>query len=411
MPSSTRSSTSIRTSSSGPANHVLGGGAMLVGTLSQYGVASIDFIAGWFAIVGVSNGTLGLIDGILQAFVFAGGYLVVRAAGVGRVAAIAGFTVAVVVLVLALVFPLGGSSSTARSASGCRCSSSSRRRSSSAGSASRRRRGSPRPSPSGSRRSGLSRRSATRSSPSLRSSSRVPRLRPAGERRATRCGRRGRRWRPASRAHLAVRGRDPRHGREPAGVEPLPGDALRVPRRRHRRSHLRLLAVVAGRGRRRDVPGLGDRSGPGDRSPSRPRGSGADGGGAAGGNDRLRRRTVQLPRQPLGRPHRSLRQPAGGDAGADLARPAVPGPAGGRPSRPHDGDRRHARSVGSAGLGRVVLGRSSLLPVRPRPRHPRRHVARPRRSSAFATCRRSAPPLPRRSGCSIATGRTRTRRW
>lgn len=92
----------------GPANHVLGGGAMLVGTLSQYGVASIDFIAGWFAIVGVSNGTLGLIDGILQAFVFAAGYVVVRAAGVGRISAIAGFTVAVVVLVLALVFPLGG---------------------------------------------------------------------------------------------------------------------------------------------------------------------------------------------------------------------------------------------------------------------------------------------------------------
>ena len=92
----------------GPASHVLGGGAMLVDTLSQYGVGSIDFIAGWFALVGTTNGTLGLLDGLLSGVVFAGAYLVMRAAGVSRTLAAAAMAVGIVVLVWGLVFPVGG---------------------------------------------------------------------------------------------------------------------------------------------------------------------------------------------------------------------------------------------------------------------------------------------------------------
>jgi hypothetical protein len=92
----------------GPANHVLGGEAMLVDTVSQYGVGSIDLIAGWFALVGVSNGMLGLLDGLLGGLVFAGAYFVVRAAGVRRPLAALGMAFAVVVLVLGLVYPVGG---------------------------------------------------------------------------------------------------------------------------------------------------------------------------------------------------------------------------------------------------------------------------------------------------------------
>lgn len=92
----------------GPASHVLGGGAMLVDTLSQYGVGSIDFIAGWFALVGVSNGTLGLLDGLLSGVAFVAAYLVLRMAGVARVLATSALVVGVVALVWGLVYPVGG---------------------------------------------------------------------------------------------------------------------------------------------------------------------------------------------------------------------------------------------------------------------------------------------------------------
>ena len=92
----------------GPASTVLGGGAILVDTLSQYGVGSIDFIAGWFALVGASNGTLGLIDGLLDGLVFAGAFLVLRAAGVSRVLAASAMAIGLVALVYGLVYPIGG---------------------------------------------------------------------------------------------------------------------------------------------------------------------------------------------------------------------------------------------------------------------------------------------------------------
>lgn len=91
----------------GAASDVLGGRPMLVDTLSQYGIGSIDAIAGWLGLVGVSNGMLGLLDGLAGGVVFAFGYIVVRVAGVGRSIAIAGFTVAVAALVLGLVYPVG----------------------------------------------------------------------------------------------------------------------------------------------------------------------------------------------------------------------------------------------------------------------------------------------------------------
>ena len=58
----------------GPANQVVHGGAMLVDTFSQYGVGAIYAIAGWFELVPVGNGTLGLFDGLLSGLVFAAAY-------------------------------------------------------------------------------------------------------------------------------------------------------------------------------------------------------------------------------------------------------------------------------------------------------------------------------------------------
>lgn len=92
----------------GPASHVVGGGAMLVDTLSQYGVGSIDFIAGWFELVGTSNGTLGILDGILSGLVFVAAYLVMRAAGVSRPLASTAMVVALIALVWGLLYPIGG---------------------------------------------------------------------------------------------------------------------------------------------------------------------------------------------------------------------------------------------------------------------------------------------------------------
>jgi hypothetical protein len=90
-----------------PASDLLAGGTLLVDTFSQYGVVSIAFIAAWFSAIGVGNGTLGLLEGVLSAFVFAAGYFVVRVSGVGRALAVTGFAIATVVLVLGLTYPIG----------------------------------------------------------------------------------------------------------------------------------------------------------------------------------------------------------------------------------------------------------------------------------------------------------------
>ena len=92
----------------GPANQVLGGGAMLVDTLSQYGVASIYFLTGLFTFIPIGNGTLGVIEGVLSALMFMAAYGVMRLAGVSRLLAASAMVVAVVVLVYGLVYPLGG---------------------------------------------------------------------------------------------------------------------------------------------------------------------------------------------------------------------------------------------------------------------------------------------------------------
>ena len=91
----------------GPANQVLGGGAMLIDTLSQYGVGSIYFLDAWFLVAPIGNGTLGFLEGVLAAGVFATAYLILRGAGAGRLLASAAMTVGVIVLALNLLYPIG----------------------------------------------------------------------------------------------------------------------------------------------------------------------------------------------------------------------------------------------------------------------------------------------------------------
>ena len=92
----------------GPANEVLGGDAMLVDVLSQYGVGSIYFLAGVFQVVPIGNGTLGLIEGLLSAGMFIAAYGVLRIAGVSRLLAATAMLIAVIALVYGLEYPLGG---------------------------------------------------------------------------------------------------------------------------------------------------------------------------------------------------------------------------------------------------------------------------------------------------------------
>jgi len=92
----------------GPANQLLGGGAMLVDTFSQYGVGSIAFLAGAFQIAPAGNGAVALVEGVLSAAMFVSAYLVLRIARVSRPIAATALALAVFALVFALVYPLGG---------------------------------------------------------------------------------------------------------------------------------------------------------------------------------------------------------------------------------------------------------------------------------------------------------------
>ena len=92
----------------GPANQILHGDAMLVDTLSQYGVGSIYFLAGLFNFIPISNASLGLIEGVLSALMFIGAWAVMRIAGVSRLLAASAMAVAVIALVYGLQYPLGG---------------------------------------------------------------------------------------------------------------------------------------------------------------------------------------------------------------------------------------------------------------------------------------------------------------
>lgn len=89
----------------GPANEVLAGGAMLIDTASQYGVAPIYLLAGWFTIAPIGYGTLGFLSAVANALVFAAGYAVLRIAGVPRVIAAGTFAVAVITLVFDTQYP------------------------------------------------------------------------------------------------------------------------------------------------------------------------------------------------------------------------------------------------------------------------------------------------------------------
>ncbi|MEZ5062918.1 MAG: hypothetical protein R2700_15670 [Solirubrobacterales bacterium] len=356
----------------GPAGHVLGGGTMLVDTLSQYGVASIDFIAGWLAIVGTSNGMLGLLDGITSALVFVGGYLVVRAAGVGRAMSAVGFLVAVLVLVLALVFPVGallqhgairfGMPMVVLVAAAARLRSE--------------------------RWAGPARAAeilavglssiwaleafayTVLTYAAIVAAESV--LLPAGERR----GHALRLTAAAvaacivthvlfAAATLISSGSLPEWGLYlgtlyeflAGGISDLtydfsawsPGIAVGAA---YLVSAVRVCVLIA-RERERAIAG---------RTAGRP----------ARGDHRLRGRALQLPGQPLGRPHRPLREPAAGDGGADLAGIARAGR--GVPACSHGRGRGRPRRFGAVDRGGVVLDRSSLLAVGTRPRGARRRV-------------------------------------
>ncbi len=91
----------------GPANQVLGGGAMLVDTSSQYGVGSIYFLAAWFKVLPIGYGTLGLLDGVLTATYFIAGFLLLRISGVSRLLAGSALALGVVALVYNREYPVG----------------------------------------------------------------------------------------------------------------------------------------------------------------------------------------------------------------------------------------------------------------------------------------------------------------
>ncbi|MBK8293951.1 MAG: hypothetical protein IPK93_03915 [Solirubrobacterales bacterium] len=92
----------------GAASQVTGGSALLVDTVSQYGIAPIYLIAGFFKLTEINHLTLGIFDGVLSAGVFATGYLVLRAAGVRTLLATFALAIGVVALVWDLTYPMGG---------------------------------------------------------------------------------------------------------------------------------------------------------------------------------------------------------------------------------------------------------------------------------------------------------------
>jgi hypothetical protein len=92
----------------GPANQVLAGGTMLVDTASQYGVAPIYLLTGWFQLAPIGYGTFGLLDGLLTALFFAAGYSVLRLARCSRPLAAGTLALGVAVLVYNRVYPVGG---------------------------------------------------------------------------------------------------------------------------------------------------------------------------------------------------------------------------------------------------------------------------------------------------------------
>ena len=91
----------------GPANEVLAGGAVLVDTVSQYGVGPIYLLAAWLEVLPAGYGAFGLLDGLLTATLYASSYCLLRLAGVSRPLAAAGMAVAVLVLIYSLPYSVG----------------------------------------------------------------------------------------------------------------------------------------------------------------------------------------------------------------------------------------------------------------------------------------------------------------
>ncbi|MEA2213995.1 MAG: hypothetical protein QOF83_3943 [Solirubrobacteraceae bacterium] len=92
----------------GPANQLLGGGAVLVNVpASQYGVGLLYFVAAWFHLAPIGYGTFGLLDGLLTGLVYIVAYSVLRIAGVGRLLAAAAMALAVVVLLYNQPYSVG----------------------------------------------------------------------------------------------------------------------------------------------------------------------------------------------------------------------------------------------------------------------------------------------------------------
>jgi len=90
----------------GPANEVLSGGAMLVDTVSQYGVAIIYFLVAWFALAPIGYGTFAFLSAACSAMTFAAGYGLLRIAGVSILLATGSLATAVIVLVFASAYPI-----------------------------------------------------------------------------------------------------------------------------------------------------------------------------------------------------------------------------------------------------------------------------------------------------------------
>ena len=68
----------------GPVNQVLAGDPVLVKSASQYGVAPLYLLAGWFQLAPIGYGTAGFFVGVLDAMAFVGAYCLLRIVGVGR---------------------------------------------------------------------------------------------------------------------------------------------------------------------------------------------------------------------------------------------------------------------------------------------------------------------------------------
>lgn len=92
----------------GAASQVNAGSALLVDTVSQYGIGSIYLIAAWFQIAPIGHGTLGILDAVLSAGVFAAGYGVLRMSAVNRLLAAGALAVGVTALIWGLHYPEGG---------------------------------------------------------------------------------------------------------------------------------------------------------------------------------------------------------------------------------------------------------------------------------------------------------------